>query len=553
MRRDNVRDIPPRSQPELSIDRAFVVPNARRFTLTGSATVTPDANLTTVASALGLTGSSTGGVTLAASGLMVGCLPCGPAAAIDHDRTTAWQTPFVAVSGQFARYLTPRPISFDHLDLTFFADGRHSKPKVLNLDVDGHRRVLQIPRIPATPRPNATASIRLAFPRVTGRDIKITIADAYKVFQRRFGNSSRVLAPVAIAEFGIPGLPAPATPPRVDSGCRADLVTIDGTPVPVRITGASSAAGTVSGLTVNPCSGPLRLGPGRHVLATARGKDVAFSIDRIVLASGAPGGAVTAAEGRVEAFTAPPTGTPNVEVVRDGRTHLRVRVSGATRPFWLVLGQSQSRGWQAHIVGAKGLGGSKLVDGYANGWLITPHAPAFEVAMDWTPQRQVWIAIWLSLAFVLLCVAIVAVTWRRRRGSTARAGDADVDVGWRVFSPLTGRARWIAVLASGALAAVAVTPWVGVLVGAATIIITSRARARAVVLVLPAALLGVSGWYIVFEQYRHRYPSVFEWPTLFPHARTAAWIAVLLLAADAVVEVLQRNRSRTETEASSVP
>src|SRR5262249_28040926 len=54
MRRENVRNIPPRSQPELAIDRAFVVPDARQFVLTGNATITPDAHPITVAGALGL-------------------------------------------------------------------------------------------------------------------------------------------------------------------------------------------------------------------------------------------------------------------------------------------------------------------------------------------------------------------------------------------------------------------------------------------------------------------------------------------------------------------
>jgi hypothetical protein len=45
--------------------------------------------------------------------------------------------------------------------------------------------------------------------------------------------------------------------------------------------------------------------------------------------------------------------------------------------------------------------------------------------------------------------------------------------------------------------------------------------------------------YILVQQRRYRYPSVFEWPTVFPHARTLAWIAVVLLAADAVTEILR--------------
>ena len=82
---------------------------------------------------------------------------------------------------------------------------------------------------------------------------------------------------------------------------------------------------------------------------------------------------------------------------------MRVHVTTATKPFWLVLGESQSPGWQAHVVGGRDLGGSQLVDGYANGWLVTPPASgSFDVVFEWTPQRQVWAAIWLSLLGALV-------------------------------------------------------------------------------------------------------------------------------------------------------
>jgi hypothetical protein len=316
----------------------------------------------------------------------------------------------------------------------------------------------------------------------------------------------------------------------------------------VRISGPASDAGIVSGLTVRACGGPLHLSSGRHELGTARGSDVAFSIDRLVLASGAGGSQIAARDGRVRAFDSPPTGTPRVDVVANGDTHVRVHVSGATRPFWLVLGQSQSPGWNAHIVDARDLGQSQLVDGYANGWLISPTSATFDITMDWTPPRQVWIAIWASLVFMLLCVAIVVVTWRRRMQSASQPGDADVDVGWRGFVPPEGRKRWVAVAASALLAAVVIAPWVGIIVGFATLALTQRARTRAVVVALPAALLALGGVYIVVEQVQHRWPSVFEWPTLFPYARTPAWIAVVLLAADAIVEVVRRPTKHPSVE-----
>ena len=82
-----------------------------------------------------------------------------------------------------------------------------------------------------------------------------------------------------------------------------------------------------------------------------------------------------------------------------------------------MLGQSQSPGWQAHIQGGRNLGSSELVDGYANGWLVTPTKKSFDVVLEWTPQRQVWAALWLSLLGVLLCLGLVAFTWAAGVGS----------------------------------------------------------------------------------------------------------------------------------------
>ena len=244
---------------------------------------------------------------------------------------------------------------------------------------------------------------------------------------------------------------------------------------------------------------------------------------------------------------------PVVDVVHNGDTRMRVHVADATKPFWLVLGESQSRGWHAHVVRGGDLGPSQLVDGYANGWMVTPPpGGAFDVVFEWTPQRQVWAAIWLSLLGVSLCLAIIGFTWSRRRSGvttamTSRPGDADVDLAWSARVPVVSagtRVRWLAPLVSGLVGALVVTPWVGVLAAAVTFVVLVRPRLRPLALLVPGALLGLCGLYIAVEQYRYRYPSVFEWPTVFPRARTLAWIAVVLLTGDGIVEMLRSRPGR---------
>jgi len=97
---------------------------------------------------------------------------------------------------------------------------------------------------------------------------------------------------------------------------------------------------------------------------------------------------------------------------------------------------------------------------------------------------------------------------------------------------------------SGVLGALVVAPWVGVLIAAVVFVVLTRPRLRPWVMLAPGGLLALCALYIVVEQSRYRYPSVFEWPTVFPRARTLAWIAVMLLAADGIVEILRCRPAR---------
>jgi arabinofuranan 3-O-arabinosyltransferase len=437
------------------------------------------------------------------------------------------------------------------------ADGRHSVPTRLRLEVDGQKRDLRLPAVTDQAPENASTLVHLEFPRVTGRAVRVTITGVREERSLRFASDATALLPAGIAELGVPGLRVPAAPTiaasgALDSACRSDLVAIDGRPVPVRVTGPATGADAVMALAVTPCdpadarrTPTIELGPGRHVLTTARGVDAGWSVDRLVLASGEPGARVNVADGRITAIGAPAPVPPRVEVVRNGATSMRVHVTGATRPFWMVLGESQSPGWRASVVGGHSLGGSQLVDGYANGWLVNPEREAFDITLQWTPQRQVWAALWISLVAALGSLVIVALTWKRRTAfAVAAKGDAEVSAGAAApIADSTRRLRWLAPLLAGLLAAIAVSPVVGLVVAALIAVVAWRPSLRRAVMVLPAALLFGCGLYVAVQQYRYRFPAVFEWPTLFARARTAAWIAVMLLAGDVILELVRTRRA----------
>jgi hypothetical protein len=56
----------------------------------------------------------------------------------------------------------------------------------------------------------------------------------------------------------------------------------------------------------------------------------------------------------------------------------------------------------------------------------------------------------------------------------------------------------------------------------------------------PPVLIALTALYIAAKQQRYEMPPVFEWPTLFPRAETPGWLAIILLSADAFVELLRR-------------
>ena len=108
----------------------------------------------------------------------------------------------------------------------------------------------------------------------------------------------------------------------------------------------------------------------------------------------------------------------------DTKIELTVRGAVPGRPMWLVLGQSNNAGWQASAAGTD-LGGSTLVNGYGNGWLVTPKSTTFTATLTWTPQRTVWI----SLAISALALSLVLGPWVIERLSAGQIGQVVRDDG----------------------------------------------------------------------------------------------------------------------------
>lgn len=545
-----------RSDPERAMARTFSLPDERSFDLVGQVRLSNSAADPVVDQALGLPDAQHGGVTASSKRRLPGGLENRAMNAIDDDPDTWYSPGFLGQQGEYLSYEVPKPITFSSMDLTVLNDGRHSVPRVLRLEVDGKvAQRIELPDIGDQKEQNGrhTFPVKLDKP-VTGKKIALVVEDSpdavRDVKTLDWFTSNPLITPVGIVDLGIDGLEAPPTPERLDDSCRTDLVTVDGKGVSVSLVGTTDDL--LAGLPIDlvACDDePLDLPAGHTILRTAEGRDTGFDIDRLVLRS-APGGKAETREGPlVDPEDQEPR--PDMKVTAEGRTSVDISVPKADHDFWLVLGQSYNQGWHATADG-RDLGPPTLVNGYANGWKV-PAGTDIALHAEWTPQKVVWGMIATSLAFVVLALALVL--WPRRR--RAVAGDVPDDarswvpldqrpsmplaLSWdrvcRYTGPTPSLFAWVGGTVAALVVGFALTgPIGGLVLGLAAAITLRLPRSRPLLTVGgPLILLLTIGW-MTGEQLFRELPPGFDWPTYFEGAQEPAWIAVLLLLLDAVVD-----------------
>src|SRR5207248_532688 len=120
--------------------------------------------------------------------------------------------------------------------------------------------------------PGTTATVPLDFPAVRGRTVRLVIQAVRPVTTIDYYSEHPIELPVGIADLGTtlePTLHAAG----IDTGCRDDLVTVDGRAVPLRVIGTADEGLDRRGLTLQSCGPPLNLASGHHLLRSARGRD----------------------------------------------------------------------------------------------------------------------------------------------------------------------------------------------------------------------------------------------------------------------------------------
>ncbi len=578
---------PPRTDTETALARTFWLPTPRTFSLTGQARISPLIPDDQIDRLVGRTGPPSTGIVASSLGRLPGDLKAGAMATIDGDPTTAWEPGFGAShqAGQWLQYRLPRSITTDHLDLEVVADGLHSVPTSITVTTGSGQAVVRLPPIADDTVPGSTVDVPISYPPLTGQSLRITFDTVRLEYTVNYYSQSPIALPLGIAEVGIPGVRAPALPAVIPAPCRNDLISVDGTPVWVSVSGSASNALDGQALQVSLCgpdAGGLVLGPGTHTLRAADGQVSGFNIDQLAFDSAPGGGPMPLAHlpgpgstaGMLALAPPPASPSPVVHVASQSATTIHLRVSGVTRgpgqaPFDLVLGESINAGWTATIGGGRSLGPPTLIDGFANGWRIDPstlvgavHDGAVSVNLVWQPQQRVDVALVLSLVGMVACIILVGVPLgvrRRRRRDSDRQGVGELRAGDPALPGLSDaptlvmpfRAEaprspiWVAVaggVLTGVIGGVISSVAIGVATGVATAVVLSVPRLRIVLgLVSIAGVLG-AGTYEVLHQHAGRIPSGGAWALSFTTASWLAWVGVVFLGADGVVDVVQRHR-----------
>lgn len=529
-----------RQAEEPALARRFVVPTARAFRVSGRARVAPNAPDATLDDLLGTTAP---GARFTASGHLRGDVEARASRAFDHDPATAWIAPMgaqVEQAGQWLEVALDEPVTVDALRLDLLTDGRHSVPTRMHLEVDGAPGpAIEIPALHDDPTPGTTTSVPISFPAVTGRRLRIVV-DAVRPVTTPDPRRGRPLTlPVGIAETGIAGVPV-ASSASLATACRTDLLSLDGEPLGVTLAGDARAATSSRGVALEACGdAPLTLAAGSHLLRSAPGARTGVDVDRVVLGSDRGGGALGAgalgAQRRASGARA--------RVTSSGPTSVDARVRTDGRPFWFVLGQSRSDGWKLEVDGPAHVGRPQLVNGYANGWRITPtRAGELTFRLRWTPEGLVWWGIGASVVAIGICL-VLALRRHRQPVTVAVVPDDALDRLPTLASPFrspgarpSGAVVAVTTVLMAAGAGLAARPWIGLVVGIVTLGALLAPRARALLTVGSVAALLVAAVYVVVQQARHGYPTISSWPAQFDAVAGLAWLAVWLLAADVAVE-----------------
>ena len=446
----------------------------------------------------------------AASDRLTGVPTAAASAAFDGDASTRWISAFNTALGTTLN--VPLDVAAPVESFTIIQPDLGTFSLITEMRVTSEGADMVVPVLP----PQAEGISRVQLPRVISGDqltIEVTGIDARFTTDRRYGQ--QVVLPVAISE--IAGLPIRSVRATALPECRDDLLTIDGDAVSLVVDLQRILAGdTVEATT---CDGsPLKWGPGNHTVLSSSGLNTGIDVDDLRIS----GGGSSDSAGKI------PNRPPLVTTVQNSDTSFTLRIEPCPVGCWLIFGQGDNSGWAATRDGQRLPASRPISGGFAGWWLPASTAPS-DVEVEFTPQRKVTLALWISGSAALLC-AVLAIGRRR----VAKR----VDVAAVIEQPVTFVMPWLPT-ARG-------TPWVPavtLVVGAALLVAPVWALPAALVggvviwtgrlqMAAAAGLLIIAGIAVLVlrRQLVYRYPANAAWPGNFEDLHRPGLFAILLVA-----------------------
>lgn len=509
-----------RDDPERQLIRAFTLPDSISATAAITVRLSPRASDELLAGLASQPSAPTADRRVSGRPVATG------REALDGDAATAWLTPFDHPAPSTLTIPLGGIRTLDHLTLTTLVGGDYSQPTTVELSAGGTTQTVTVP----APGPDGSRELR--FPALTGDTLTLTIAatDGATTVDRRTWEPT--LLPVGVAEVGIDGLAPAAEPATIDTGCRTDLLTVDGAALPIRITGTWD--GLVAGDPVQAelCgSTSLDLAAGEHIVRSAPGIETGIDIDRVVLHAGG----------------AAATQTPVAVTTSQGRASRSYDVAPCPAGCWLVQGEGWNPGWKATVEG-ESLGRPVALDGGMNAWWLPPADDARTVSLRWTPQRTMWIALGLSAVAVLGCAVLACLPLPRLRRRDAVIADDVVVPAIQVDA--RPAPRTVAVTASVVLLTAVLVAGVGWGVAVAMLAAAGLWTGRRWIPAAAGALLAAGcGAYVIVHEHRGRFGAGFGWVGEFDRVHRPALAAVVLLVSNVVVaEWARRGQPRWAEE-----
>ena len=495
-----------RDDPEPDLSRVFVLADARQVQLTVTAALSPHASDSTLASLFDVQLTTS-------TAHLAGSPTTGGWAATDGNPGTGWVSPFGAVLGSRLDVLLDGPTPISSLQLQQPISDKYGS--ITEVRVSSTSGAITV----AVPPPNAQGISTVSVDGLVGDTLGITITDTNHATttDRRYGEP--VELPVGLNEIVANGVSPRALPSMLDTGCRLDLFSIDGSPVGIRLIGSIQEMMTGAAAHVELCGDQLStLGPGEHIVRSQRGVLTGIDVNRVVLSSvGTPKPAAPA--------------TPTVTELGNARTSRSYRVDGCPTGCWLVFGEGFNTGWTADV-GGSSLGTQSKVDGGFNGWYLPPSDTSRIISLEWSGQSTLNLGLLVSGIGLLLCVALIVLDRRRTDGL-----DADIpvlDAPWRPLSPSTRptpyRAGLITTVISGVAGALVIAPIWGLVCAVLAYVCCVLLRRP---LLLGVGSIAISGYIALIMLHRVKASHPFAkagWPGVFDdlHRPGLAVIVVLL-------------------------